>query len=63
VDIDYRTVLAIVGLVALTVLLTGPGMWSEKWGWWIFRDRSRKPGPPPGPDDDGTGSDLRRKSG
>jgi hypothetical protein len=25
------------GLVALTLLLTGPGLWSEKWGWGAFR--------------------------
>jgi hypothetical protein len=23
----------LIGLLVLTVLLTGPGLWSEKWGW------------------------------
>ena len=47
-DLDYRTVLVILGLVALTLLLTGPGMWSEKWGWWIFKDKRKPPGGGPG---------------
>jgi hypothetical protein len=36
----------VVGVVVLTllgVLLTGPGMWSEKWGW--RRLSRRKPAP------------------
>jgi hypothetical protein len=29
-------------LVALTLLLTGPGLWSEKWGWTLLKRLSRK---------------------
>jgi hypothetical protein len=35
-DIDSYWLLVIVVLVALTVLLTGPGLWSEEWGWKFF---------------------------
>ena len=33
------------GIVALTLLLTGPGLWSEKWGWSLLKrfNRKRKP--------------------
>lgn len=49
----------IVGVVVLTLLgllLTGPGMWSERWGWkWLHRKRDlpagRKPASPPGASD------------
>ena len=37
-------VLMPIGVTALTLLLTGPGMWSEKWGWgWLLKTRR----PPP----------------
>jgi hypothetical protein len=39
VEIDWRLVLAALGLTVLTILLTGPGLWSESWGWWWMRDR------------------------
>jgi hypothetical protein len=39
-SIDGETVWLIVGLVALMLLLTGPGMWSAKWGW--FKRGKRK---------------------
>lgn len=32
-DIDAQTIWMIVALLVLTLLMTGPGMWSEKWGW------------------------------
>jgi hypothetical protein len=43
--------IAVIGFPVLILLLTGPGMWSEKWGWktmdrighWFDRLRSRKP--------------------
>jgi FtsZ-interacting cell division protein ZipA len=35
---NLPTLLVILGLVALTLLLTGPGLWSEKWGWRWFKD-------------------------
>ena len=38
----------VLGLTLLTVLFTGPGMWSEKWGWsWLERREKRRP-PAPG---------------
>ncbi len=39
-------IVVVVGGTALTLLLTGPGLWSEKWGWGWF---DRKKGPPAGP--------------
>ncbi len=39
---NLPTILAILGLVALTLLLTGPGLWSEKWGWRWFQDRDEE---------------------
>jgi hypothetical protein len=39
-SIDGETVWLIVGLVVLMLLLTGPGMWSSKWGW--FKRGKRK---------------------
>ncbi len=42
----------VVGLTLLTLLLTGPGMWSEKWGWGWFEkkkdgEQPASKGPPP----------------
>lgn len=45
--LNLPTVLVILGLVALTLLLTGPGLWSEKWGWRWFEGRKKKGPPPP----------------
>jgi hypothetical protein len=45
-------VLPIVALIVLTVVLTGPGLWSENWGWgWLERafGRKEKKAPPEGP--------------
>ena len=39
--LDLLTVLAVLGLTLLTLLLTGPGMWSEKWGWGWFTKNER----------------------
>jgi hypothetical protein len=46
VDVDLRLLLPLLGVLALTLLLTGPGMWSESWGWWWVR--RKKGAPPPG---------------
>jgi hypothetical protein len=35
------TLVFVVGLTTLTVLLTGPGLWSERWGWRWFEKRAR----------------------
>jgi FtsZ-interacting cell division protein ZipA len=50
--LNLPTILVILGLVALTLLLTGPGLWSEKWGWRWFKDadekkKDRRPPEPP----------------
>jgi hypothetical protein len=40
--LDLWTVAMPVGLTLLALLLTGPGMWSESWGWaWIERKGGR----------------------
>ncbi len=45
-DIDPWWLLGVVVLTVLTVLVTGPGLWSDTWGWgWFTRDR-RKPKKP-----------------
>ena len=33
-----------VGLTLLTLLLTGPGMWSERWGWGWLKKRRKADG-------------------
>ena len=42
-EFDVYFWLIVVGLPLLVLLLTGPGMWSEKWGWgllgWLGRRR------------------------
>ena len=63
--IETSTALWIVALIVLTIVLTGPGLWSENWGWGFLdkvfgRGGKRvspgeqpeppvKPGPPRGP--------------
>jgi hypothetical protein len=66
--LDIEIVIGIVVLTALGVLLTGPGMWSEKWGWSALRRSKRARGPragaaapPRGDSSDGRASpDARR---
>jgi hypothetical protein len=44
-EIDPLAVAGALVLTALAVLATGPGLWSEKWGWWWVRapkDRERR---------------------
>jgi hypothetical protein len=41
--IDLEIAIGIVVLTLLGVFLTGPGMWSEKWGWSAFRRKRRRP--------------------
>jgi hypothetical protein len=43
-DLDLKTLLIVVIVpTLLAVLLTGPGMWSEKWGWGWFDKKRRRP--------------------
>ena len=43
-EIEPAWLIGVVVLTVLTVLLTGPGMWSEKWGWKALdRIFTRKP--------------------
>jgi hypothetical protein len=48
-DMTLWTIFVVVGMTLLTLLLTGPGMWSEKWGWWWVRRGEKKPPDPPPP--------------
>jgi hypothetical protein len=50
-DLPLSLVLPLLGILVLTILVTGPGMWSEEWGWWWVRKRpadGKKPGEDPG---------------
>jgi hypothetical protein len=50
--LNLPTILVVLAIVALTLLLTGPGLWSEKWGWRWFdgaRKKKRPPTPPTPP--------------
>ena len=40
-EIEPAWLIGVVVLTLLTILLTGPGMWSEKWGWKWFEKRRR----------------------
>lgn len=39
--ITLEMVIGVVVLTALGLLLTGPGMWSEKWGWNFLRGKKK----------------------
>ena len=44
--LDPWMLLVPAGLTVIGILLTGPGMWSEKWGWrWLERPRRRRADP------------------
>ncbi len=54
--IDTSTALWVLGLIVLTIVLTGPGLWSENWGYGfldkVFGREGKKVGPEakkPGP--------------
>jgi hypothetical protein len=42
--VSLEMVVGVVVLTVLGILLTGPGMWSEKWGWRRI-SRARRGGP------------------
>jgi hypothetical protein len=52
-DIEWKLLLPLLAVLVLTILVTGPGMWSEKWGWWWMRKADRS----------GAGSDSARRDG
>ena len=41
-DIEWSLALPLFGVLVLAVVVTGPGLWSEKLGWWWLKkvDRS-----------------------
>jgi hypothetical protein len=39
--ISVEMAIGVAVLTALGLLLTGPGMWSEKWGWKVLRGKRR----------------------
>jgi hypothetical protein len=58
VDIDGTWLLIVVGLTVLCLLLTGPGMWSENWGWgWFSRGKEKRDRPASPPTDRPPGRD------
>jgi hypothetical protein len=38
-DVEWKLLLPLLGVLVLAILVTGPGMWSDKWGWWWLRNR------------------------
>jgi hypothetical protein len=54
--LDLEIIIGIVVLTVLGVFLTGPGMWSEKWGWSTLRRKKRAM---PGGDPPRTRGDAR----
>jgi hypothetical protein len=44
VNVDPIAIIGALVLTLLAVLLTGPGMWSEKWGWGWLKGRRPSPG-------------------
>jgi hypothetical protein len=57
--IDTTTALWILGLIVLTIVLTGPGLWSENWGYGfldkLFGREGKKVSPEPKKPGDGQG--------
>jgi hypothetical protein len=43
-DIPLSLVLPLAGILVLALLVTGPGMWSEEWGWWWVKRRRDRGG-------------------
>lgn len=39
--VDAEVLIGVAVVTVLAILLTGPGMWSEKWGWSAMRKRRR----------------------
>lgn len=42
--IEWKLLWPLLAILVLALLVTGPGMWSDAWGyWWIKRDEDGKP--------------------
>jgi hypothetical protein len=65
--ISVELAIGIVLLTVLGLLLTGPGMWSEKWGWKRLagrrEDDARERGAPREPDEPDAGPGRRATGG
>jgi hypothetical protein len=65
--LDWWTVAMPIGLTLLGLLLTGPGMWSDRWGWgWVRKGGDGKAdaaGAGPSPADPATAARHRRTPG
>jgi ABC-type transport system involved in cytochrome c biogenesis permease subunit len=42
-DIEWSLALPLLAVLVLTVLVTGPGLWSDAWGWWWVK-KTEPPG-------------------
>jgi hypothetical protein len=38
-DVEWSLLLPLIAVLVLAILETGPGMWSDKLGWWWLRNR------------------------
>jgi hypothetical protein len=36
-ELPLSLVLPLLGILVLALAITGPGLWSEEWGWWWVR--------------------------
>jgi hypothetical protein len=42
-ELEWRLVLPLLGVLVLTLLVTGPGLWSDAWGWgWVRRTEKHR---------------------
>ena len=61
--IDTGTALWILGLVVLTIVLTGPGLWSENWGYGFLDKVFGREGTKIGPGEKKPGDQKRPPDG
>jgi ABC-type transport system involved in cytochrome c biogenesis permease subunit len=47
VDIEWSLLAPLLGVMVLAILVTGPGLWSESWGWWWVKRARRRDGAGP----------------
>ena len=41
-DVDWSLFLPLLVVLVLAILVTGPGLWSDDWGWWWLRKRKER---------------------